>query len=217
MSNKIIACLAMMMAFSGMGDVFADEPVSQGKTISSALSESVAKMTAVTFLPQSQAESRSEPSVKIPAQASTLAQEDTETQSGPPPMQLLKRAALDRDCDGIADEGYEQTSISPGDGECLVWSMTVENNSEQTFCNIEVTDGAPVEFARLDIQPFILEQPEPGAGSCSVDGNSFTCSVGNTLDMNDDGVMETSCLKPNENAEIRYSIRMHDAAPAPGE
>jgi hypothetical protein len=213
MNSKRILIATTLLAFNTFAYAVANE-ASLSASDYSQMIEQQAKVTAVQIFPVEKTPKTEEDSIKVSAQSSTVVKkEKTEpkaTASNEAPIKLLKRVAIDKDCDGIADEDYSKTKVSPGNGQCLSWSLTVENSSDDTFCNVEVKDSAPKDISGLDVQPFIIEQPKPGAGSCEVDGQFFTCSVGNPVDMDGDGKKEEACLKSKEKAEIRYSVRLND-------
>lgn len=124
----------------------------------------------------------------------------------PSALVLIKTAALDQNCDGAADGGFTTTSVQPGNGQCVLWRLEVRNAGSEILCNVRLDDRAPSDVAQISIQPFIQSQPRPGLGQCRGSGDGFSCTLGNSLDANGDGVSESNCMRPQETAEVRYGI-----------
>lgn len=90
-------------------------------------------------------------------------------------LDLAKRVALDAACDGTPDEAFSTIGSDAKPGDCLIWQVTVENNSsDQTANNVVVSDQVP-DFTMLTT----IESLE----SCSIvvtsqDTLSAACSGG---------------------------------------
>lgn len=226
MTNKFILSTTIALGLLGVPCIGYTANIQDAKPMTITTKPAAqAKVTAVKFLPLIDARQEimtedNKSNIKVPAQAKTVVKKENDAnavKSGKsdlvttkPPIELLKRVALDKDCDGIADTNYSKTAVAPGNGQCLVWSLTVKNNSADTYCDIHVKDQAPRDVSTISIEAFILDQPEPGEGQCDMDGQRFSCKVGNAIDMDNDGTKETACLRSSETAEIRYGIKLND-------
>jgi len=125
-------------------------------------------------------------------------------------LQITKMGARDFSCDsdmkGLNQFGSSHFQASPG--ECIVWQIVAVNTGVEPVCEVKIYDKAPA-FTFIQGMPIIYAQPFPGdSGSCSVNNEELECCVGNSLDMNGDGVLDAFCLRSGERAEIRFRVEI---------
>ncbi|MFK7892056.1 MAG: hypothetical protein AB8B63_14670, partial [Granulosicoccus sp.] len=72
----------------------------------------------------------------------TTAQNQSEVVSGK--VRIEKTAALDNECDGIANTTFTTSkpeTVEPG--QCVIWKIVAENRGTDTALNVQVRDAAP--------------------------------------------------------------------------
>lgn len=118
---------------------------------------------------------------------------------------LTKMGALDADCSGSPDTDFDLANIRAEPGDCVIWRISIENPGTEPVCSVVTKDAAPA-FTSLAAAPFINSQPNPGGGSCSVNSDEFSCTIGNSVDIDGDSINEDHCLLGGEVAEVRFSV-----------
>ncbi|MBF0452428.1 MAG: hypothetical protein HQK75_17125 [Candidatus Magnetomorum sp.] len=125
-------------------------------------------------------------------------------------LQITKMGAIDTTCDSDMNSlnKFIASHFQAHPGECIVWQITAVNNSAEPVCKVTLHDKAPA-FTFIQGAPIIYTQPDPGdTGFCSVNAEEMECCVGNPMDINKDGIMESHCLKSGERAEIRFRVEI---------
>lgn len=122
-------------------------------------------------------------------------------------LEIAKLGALDAGCAGGADGPFDDASVRAEPGDCVIWQLTLTNTGTDTVCDVEARDSAPA-FTAIQGSPLISQQPPPGTGSCTVNGDDFACSVGNPQDIDKDGTDEMHCLLAGETAIVEFSVRI---------
>ena len=120
-------------------------------------------------------------------------------------VSLTKMGALDADCMNGPETGFDLANIKAEPGNCVIWRIAVENPGTEPVCSVVTKDAAPA-FTSLNGVPEIKNQPSPGDGSCSVNGDEFSCTIGNAIDVNGDNNDEQHCLLGGEVAEVQFSV-----------
>lgn len=120
-------------------------------------------------------------------------------------LDLTKLGALDAGCLGGADTAFDDAGVRAEPGDCVIWQITLENPGVETVCDVVARDTAP-SFTSISGTPLITQQPIPGTGICNLSGNEFACSVGNSIDIDDDAVPENHCLRSGEQAQVQFSV-----------
>jgi len=132
------------------------------------------------------------------------------TSSSSSQLQIIKKGARDISCntDMASLDRFVSSHFQVNPGECIIWQILAINTGVEPVCEVKLHDKAPA-FTFIDGIPIIYAQPYPGGtGSCSVVNEELECSVGNTLDMNGDGVLDNFCLRSGERAEIRFRVKI---------
>ncbi len=122
-------------------------------------------------------------------------------------LEITKLGALDAGCAGGADGPFDDARVRAEPGDCVIWQLTVINSGTEPVCDVEASDAAPA-FTAIQAGPLIIQQPAPGTGSCAIDDDEFTCSLGNPQDIDNDGSSEAFCLLAGETATVEFSVRI---------
>lgn len=64
------------------------------------------------------------------------------------PVQITLKQAIDKNCDGTPEQSTQVVS-----GECIIYTMTTKNNSNQTISNVEVTGRIPANTHLFQSMP----------------------------------------------------------------
>lgn len=64
------------------------------------------------------------------------------------PVQITLQQAIDKNCDGTPEQSTQVVS-----GECIIYTMTTKNNSNQTISNVEVTGRIPANTHLFQSMP----------------------------------------------------------------
>ncbi|MEO0465542.1 MAG: hypothetical protein AAF216_03285 [Pseudomonadota bacterium] len=123
-------------------------------------------------------------------------------------LELTKLGALDALCDGAPDAGFNDDQVIAGPGECVIWQISLVNQGAETVCDVRARDAAPA-FTAFSGSPSIVSQPSPGAGSCTVTGSDFACTLGNALDPGGAAGVQPFCLSAGQTAEVRFGVRVN--------
>ena len=132
------------------------------------------------------------------------------TFSGSSQLQVTKKGAKDMSCntDMKTLDQFVSSHFQVNPGECIVWQIVAINTGAEPVCEVKLHDKAPA-FTFIKGLPIIYDQPYPGdSGVCSVENEELECAVGNSLDMNGDGVLDNYCLQAGERAEIRFRVEI---------
>ncbi len=78
-------------------------------------------------------------------------------------LTLIKTSAIDKDCDGVPETGFQSMGHISPPGACIVWQITGENKTGRALDFVEIRDAAP---------PFTFYQAKSlkfckGKGACS--------------------------------------------------
>lgn len=123
-------------------------------------------------------------------------------------LELTKLGVLDAACDGAPDGVFNDDQVTAGPGECVIWQIALVNEGAETVCDVRARDSAPA-FTSFSGSPSIVSQPAPGTGTCSVTGNDFACTLGNSLDPGGTNGVQPFCLSSGQTAEVRFGVRVN--------
>lgn len=73
-------------------------------------------------------------------------------------VDLVKKQALDADCDGEADGGaasFTLSSFTVAPGQCLVYELDTQNNASEQVLNVQIYDATPVYTLYGSNQPAV--------------------------------------------------------------
>jgi uncharacterized repeat protein (TIGR01451 family) len=122
-------------------------------------------------------------------------------------LDVSKLGALDAGCAGGADAPFEDARVQAEPGDCVIWQITLVNAGTEPVCDVRARDAAP-SFTQFQGVPLITQQPNPGTGSCNVNGNEFACTLGNSIDVDGDTIAEAFCLRGGEQAQVAFSVEI---------
>ena len=77
-------------------------------------------------------------------------------------VDVIKRQALDADCDGEADAGpgsYTITTFTVAPGQCVVYEIDTQNNATEPVLNVIIFDATPAFTLYSSNQPSVRCQP----------------------------------------------------------
>lgn len=129
------------------------------------------------------------------------------TRVGATMLSIRKYGALDAECAGTVPTSFDDARVLAQPGDCVVWQIRIENTGAEPVCDVQALDAAPA-FTQMSSAPTIFAEPAPGTGACTVNGRDFACTIGNPLDLDDDGNDESFCMKGGEKAEVRFSVEI---------
>jgi uncharacterized repeat protein (TIGR01451 family) len=111
-------------------------------------------------------------------------------------LQLVKRQALDANCDGVADNPYDVIDITTGaiPGACLRYEIVVTNVGTSSVTSVVVSDATPANTTYSDAVPASTTQ-----GSVSTPANGAAGSITATV----------GTLAPGQSATIVFGIRIN--------
>ena len=122
-------------------------------------------------------------------------------------LKVVKKGAIDSDCNGIEESSFQISDFSAKPGDCFIWQIIVKNLGDKPACHVTVYDTVSV-FTSLYEEAVIHYEPAPGTGSCTVDAQNIQCNVGNPYDIDGDQTLEPYCLRAGEYSEIRFGVRI---------
>ena len=125
-------------------------------------------------------------------------------------VNLTKRNALDSDCNGSADTSYSDDSLRAQPGECILWQVDLVNRATETICEVQIKDNVPA-FTVLNSpqgDPQIISSPSGSSSNCLVLGDAVSCSIGLTMDVNNDSVAEQYCLLAGQTAVFQFGVQV---------
>jgi len=122
-------------------------------------------------------------------------------------LKVIKKGAIDADCNGIEETIFQTSDFSAKPGDCFIWKIIVKNLGDKPACRVTVYDTISA-YTTLYEDVVIHYEPAPGSGSCSVDAQNIQCNVGNPYDIDGDQTTEPYCLKAGEYSEIRFGVRI---------
>jgi uncharacterized repeat protein (TIGR01451 family) len=111
-------------------------------------------------------------------------------------LQLVKRQALDADCDGIADAPYDVVDITTGavPGACLRYEIVVTNVGTSAVSNVVVSDATP---ANTTYSSAVAASSSQGGIVAPANGASGTITA------------TVGALAPGQSAVIVFGIRIN--------
>ncbi len=111
-------------------------------------------------------------------------------------LQLVKRQALDADCNGIPETAYDVIDITTGaiPGACLRYEIVVTNVGTSSVTNVVVNDGTPANTTYSDTLPGSTSQ-----GGITTPLNGATGTITATV----------GTLAPGASATIVFGIRIN--------
>lgn len=121
-------------------------------------------------------------------------------------LKLNKLGALDQNCDGVADTAFLTAQVNAAPQECVIWQLTAENTGPKTACNVQLKDAATAFTNLAAGSALVFSEPAPGTGVCVEAAPSIQCSVGNSIDINNQAPNETFCMRPGETAVVRFRV-----------
>ena len=122
-------------------------------------------------------------------------------------LKVVKKGAVDSDCNGIEETNFHISDFSAKPGDCFIWQIIVKNLGDKHACRVTVYDTVSA-FTSLYEDVVIHYEPAPGTGSCSVDEQNIQCNVGNPYDIDGDQTLEPYCLGSGEYSEIRFGVKI---------
>ena len=110
-------------------------------------------------------------------------------------LRLLKEQALDANCDGVPDTGYQQTNITTGavPGACVLYRLTATNAGTSNITSVVVSDATPAFTVYRNIPP-----ASTTVGTISAPANGTAGTISATV----------GTLTPGQSAVIIFAVKI---------
>ena len=110
-------------------------------------------------------------------------------------LRLLKEQALDANCDGVPDTGYQQTNITAGavPGACIIYRLTATNAGTSNITSVVVSDATPAFTVYRNTPP-----ASTTVGTISAPANGTAGTVSATV----------GTLTPGQSAVIIFAVKI---------
>ncbi len=129
-----------------------------------------------------------------PAPPPAVATDNTTVINGQ--LQLVKRQAIDADCDGVPEAPYDVVNITTGaiPGACLRYEITVTNVGTATATNVVVSDATPANTVYSDAVP-----ASTTVGTITTPANNTAGTI----------AADVGTLGPGQSAVIVFGVRIN--------
>jgi len=110
-------------------------------------------------------------------------------------LRLLKEQALDANCDGVPDTGYQQTNITTGavPGACVIYRLTATNAGTSNITSVVVSDATPAFTVYRNTPP-----ASTTVGTITAPANGTAGTISATV----------GTLTPGQSAVIIFAVKI---------